>query len=180
MKSTKSLPTPSDFLIAGIDPGYDRMGIAITTGNLVKPELIFSDCVETNRAASFESRLITIGTAARDIFLKFKPGVLSIERLYFSKNVKTAIAVAGARGVILYEAAQLSIPVFEYNPAEVKIAVTGHGKSDKQQVERMVKRLITGKTEGLLDDEFDAIALCLTHAVMAKHQYAQKSHLQII
>lgn len=180
MKSTKSTPTPNNILIAGVDPGYDRMGLAITTGNVSKPELIYSACIESNRSSTFAERLLTIGTAAHELFLKFTPSVVAIEHLYFSKNVKTAIAVAGARGVILYEAARLNIPVFEYSPSEVKIAVTGHGKSDKKQIESMVKRLIFVKKTDLLDDEYDAIALCLTHEAMAKHLYSHTPHLHRI
>lgn len=171
MKSTKYIQTPNSTLIAGIDPGYGRMGIAVITGNQTTPELIYSTCIETDRSSSFENRLLTIGTAAHDFFLKYKPSVIATERLYFSKNAKTALAVAEARGVILYEAARLDIPLFEYSPAEIKIAVTGHGKSDKKQIETMVKRLIVVKKTELLDDEYDAIALCLTHKAMAKTIY---------
>ncbi len=178
MKSTKSTPTLNSFLIAGIDPGYDRMGMAAITGNTTSSELVYSTCIESDRSLSFAERLLTIGTAAHNFFLKFKPAMVAVEHLYFSKNVKTAIAVAGARGVILYEAARLHIPVFEYSPAEVKIAITGHGKSDKKQVEIMVKRLILVKKETLLDDEYDAIALCLTHKAMAKHVYTHASPLR--
>lgn len=163
MKSKKSTPTPRKRRVAGIDPGYDRLGIAVLEEGEKCPRVLYVDCVETNRLLPHPDRLLFVAEAVRLVFSTYRPSFLSIERLYFSKNVKTALLVAEARGVILHEAARAHIPVFECEPSHVKIAVTGHGGSDKKAVQKMVERLVAVSKKDLLDDEYDAIAIALTY-----------------
>lgn len=148
-------------VVLGIDPGFDRVGVAILKHN----EVLYSDCIETDRKLSHQKRLCHIGKTIRKIIKKWRPRDLAIENLFFNQNTTNALRVAEARGVILYEAEQAGLEIFEYGPQAVKIAVTGYGKADKIQVANMVKKLVNlpEKLSKRLDDEVDAIALGITH-----------------
>lgn len=148
--------------VLGIDPGYERLGVAVVEKN-GKERLIYSDCIVTPSKANFEKRLFIIGKEIKRVIKKYEPDALAIERGFFNTNQKTAMGVSEARGVVVYESASKKIPVFNYAPLQIKIAVTGYGKSDKKQVAEMIKRLIEVKKEIKYDDEFDAIAVCITH-----------------
>lgn len=161
MPSTQTPPN----IIVGIDPGYDRLGIAGISQEQ-KPSLLFADCITSDKKQTHYRRLQQIGEAVRETLHTWHPTAVAVEKLYFNKNVKTALLVAEARGVVLYEIARAGIMLYEYTPAEIKIAVTGHGTSDKEQVSFMVKKLIPVPPSIHFDDTFDAIALCLTqHAI---------------
>ncbi len=148
--------------IIAIDPGFERLGIAILEKNLhEKEKVIFSECFKTSSKDPFSKRLGEIGEHVRLLIKKYKPEALSIETLYFSTNQKTIITVAEARGVMLYEAARAGLPIYEYTPLQVKIAVTGYGKSDKKGVIDMVRKLVNVDKDKASDDEFDAIAIGL-------------------
>ena len=161
MKSKKSTPTRNNNIVLGIDPGFDRVGVAV----LDKDKLLFSECIETNRKLPHAERLLEIGENLKNVIKKWKPGDLAIESLFFNKNITNALRVSEARGVILYHAARDEIKIYEYSPQAIKIAVTGYGKADKKQVEMMVKRLINipESKARKLDDELDAIAVGITH-----------------
>ena len=148
--------------VLGIDPGYDRLGVAVMEKREGKETLLFSECVETNRRDPFETRLLHIGQALRKTISSWSPTLLAIETLYMSKNQKTALPVASARGVILFIAAEENLMVREYSPQAVKIATTGYGNSTKTQVIRMIPRLIPFTNTKARDDEFDAIAVAIT------------------
>lgn len=153
--------------ILGIDPGYDRLGVAIIEKEKGGKEiLLFSTCIETSRAQSFAERLLTIGDALSAILETWNPDVLAIEELYMGSNQKTAMRVAEARGTILYLAAKSGLLVRMFTPQEIKVATTGYGKSDKAQVTYMVARLVTLTPKKRLDDEYDAIAVALTAAAI--------------
>jgi crossover junction endodeoxyribonuclease RuvC len=146
-------------IVIAIDPGYDRLGVAIMSRDGQKETLIYSGCIETNKQDSLSDRLYTIGQAFDNLLIKYKPECLGIETLFFNKNIKTALGVAQARGVIMYLATNAQMKIIELGPQEIKIAVTGYGKSDKTAVIDMVKRLITTAPKKALDDEYDAIAI---------------------
>lgn len=149
--------------ILSIDPGYERVGTAVIEKNSGKKEkLIYSDCLRTKKNTDFNERLCAIGNRSKEILETYKPDVLAIERLYFNTNQKTALSVAETRGVIVYLAKQQGLTVYEYTPSQVKIAVSGYGKSTKAQIAKMVPKLIGVDRENLLDDEYDAIAIGLT------------------
>jgi crossover junction endodeoxyribonuclease RuvC len=150
--------------IIAIDPGYERLGIAVLEKlPQQKERLIYSDCFFTPKTLSHSARLALLGNEIKRVIVEFSPTVLAIETLFFSKNVSTALLVAEARGVVLFQGAHLGLKIAEYSPADVKIAVTGHGKSDKTQIIAMVPRLITLAKAIKYDDEYDAIAIGLTH-----------------
>lgn len=152
--------------VLGIDPGYDRVGLAVLEYEGQQEKLIYSTCVETERASDLVDRLKQIGNTVRDTITKHKVDTLAIETLFFNKNVKTAMTVAQARGIMLYVAHSLNCTIYEFSPQTIKIALTGHGNSDKKAVTNMVKQLIPKAPHQALDDEYDAIAVgitCLTH-----------------
>jgi len=155
--------------VLGIDPGYDRCGLAVAEKNANGKEiLLHSECITTNKEES-NKRLKKISTRIRSVFVEYKPDVVAIEKLFFSKNQKTALAVAEARGAILSVSAEMNLPVCEYSPQEIKLAVTGYGASSKKQVEDMVRRLVEIHKPVKYDDEFDAIATALTHIATKTH-----------
>ena len=156
--------------ILGIDPGYDRLGIAVIEKPLKGKEvLIYSDCFQTSAKDSIYIRLQSIGTEIARILKEFKPDILAIENLFITKNQKTAMRVAEARGIIIYEALKRDIPVHEYAPMEIKMAVTGDGASDKSRMIKMVGLLIKIPAKKTIDDEYDAIAIALTAAAHSKN-----------
>jgi crossover junction endodeoxyribonuclease RuvC len=150
--------------IISIDPGYERLGVAILERESKNKEvLVFSECFKTSAKLPHPQRLTLIGNRIKEIIKKYKPEALATEKLFFSGNQKTAMLVAEARGVILYTANSLGLNVFEYTPNDVKIAVTGYGRSEKKQMISMTRKLITINSITNSDDEFDAIAIGLTH-----------------
>ena len=148
--------------VLAVDPGYDRTGVAVLEKKDGKETLSFSTCIETDRKKSDNERLLQIGSELDDIIAHHKPDLLAIETLFLTKNQKTAMLVAAARGVVLYIASTHKLPVQEFSPLQVKVAITGYGKSEKKQVAYMVSRLISINKKVQRDDEYDAIAIALT------------------
>jgi crossover junction endodeoxyribonuclease RuvC len=150
--------------IISIDPGYERLGVAILEKNKgEKEKLIFSECFKTSAKIPHHERLSLIGNRIKEVIKKWKPEALATEKLFFSGNQKTAMLVAEARGVILFTGSSVGLQVFEYTPNDVKIAITGYGRSEKKQMINMVRKLIVCPANTNSDDEFDAIAIGLTH-----------------
>jgi crossover junction endodeoxyribonuclease RuvC len=149
--------------IISIDPGYERLGIAILEKEGGKEKLLFSECFKTSSKLPHNERLNLIGEKLKEIIKKYKPEILATEKLFFSGNQKTAMLVAEARGVILYTGSSLGLKIFEYTPNNIKIAMTGYGRSSKDQIIDMVKKLILVNKKTNSDDEFDAIAIGLCH-----------------
>lgn len=154
--------------IIGIDPGYDRLGLAVVERVGGHDTLIHSACIETDRTDPIPDRLAHIGRKVETILTTYRPAQLGIETLFFNKNQTTAIAVAQARGMVIYLARTRGIEVREFGPQEVKVAVTGYGKSDKAAVRAMLHRLVANVPAHALDDEYDAIAVGVT--ALAHHR----------
>jgi crossover junction endodeoxyribonuclease RuvC len=156
--------------VIGIDPGYGRLGIAILEkGNLSNKEtLLYSECIETNKDLEFTDRLQIISKKIGGIVDEFAPESLAIENLFFNTNQKTAMRVAEARGAIINLALSKNLKVYEFTPLQIKVAITGHGRSDKKQVTNMLKNLIEVKKDIKVDDEYDAIAIGLTYFASKK------------
>lgn len=151
--------------IIAIDPGYDRVGIAVLEKNSrgEKEVLLFSECFQTSNKLSLEDRLCLVGKEIEKVISEFSPTILAIETLFFSKNQKTALKVAEARGVIQYQAKRQGLEIREYSPQEIKIAITSVGNSSKEQIISMIPKLIVMREAKELDDEYDAIAVGITH-----------------
>ena len=154
--------------VLAIDPGYDRLGVAIIERTNQKEVLLYSECVMTEKSDSLAKRLLVIGDTVSKLIETHSPDTVAIETLFFNKNVKTAIGVAQARGIILYLAQKAGCTVYEFGPQEIKVAVTGYGKSDKSAVIDMVKRLVVNAPADAHDDEYDAIAVGIT--ALAHHR----------
>ena len=152
----------TSFRVLAIDPGYDRVGLAVVEKDGTKEKVIYSTCIETKRYQTFADRLLMVGDSIEKALVEFSPTAVAIETLFFNKNIKTAIGVAQARGVIMYLAKKAGCEIYEYGPQEIKVAITGYGKSDKTAVLAMVKRLVSNVPESALDDEYDAIAVGVT------------------
>lgn len=150
--------------ILGIDPGYERIGIAVLEKipGERKEKLLYSTCFKTTKTLPLPERLVLIGTEVESVIKKWKPEMLAIEKLYFENNQKTAMGVSEARGTIIYAAGKHGLKALEYTPLQIKNAVTGYGKATKDQVHTMVTKLIDLPKEIKQDDEIDAIAVGIT------------------
>ncbi|MGB4076220.1 MAG: crossover junction endodeoxyribonuclease RuvC, partial [Minisyncoccia bacterium] len=122
--------------ILAIDPGYDRMGIAVLEGNASHPTLVWSGCIQPPKGER-EERLGVLSEAIRKTIQEYNPERFVLETLYFGANKKTAIGVAEARGVALSLAGTFGVEVREYAPSTVKLAVTGNGRADKKAIAAM-------------------------------------------
>ncbi|KKW27567.1 crossover junction endodeoxyribonuclease RuvC [Candidatus Gottesmanbacteria bacterium RIFCSPHIGHO2_01_FULL_46_14] len=146
-------------VIFGVDPGTTRLGWGVIEKNSA---LAYGCIAPQSKAPAF--RLATIYKELQTLLKTYKPDVVAIEELYFAVNAKTVIPVAEARGVVLLSAAQENIPVISYTPLVVKQTITGSGRADKTQVQKMVKILLKLKEIPKPDDTADALAIAMTHA----------------
>ncbi|NCS98708.1 crossover junction endodeoxyribonuclease RuvC [Candidatus Parcubacteria bacterium] len=151
--------------VLAIDPGYERLGIAVLEkeDGTTKEKLVFSECFKTLASDPHPLRLAQIQKRIEEVLKEYKPDDLSIETLFFNKNVKTALMVAEARGVIIATCKNFGCEVFEYSPQQIKTSVTGDGGSDKNSIIKMIPLLIKLEKEVKIDDEFDAIAAGICH-----------------
>lgn len=158
--------------ILGIDPGFAITGFSIIDyiGNKFKLEK--SGAILTEAKVSFPLRLEKINKELSEIIESYNPDAMAMEELFFNNNAKTAINVAQARGVILVTARLHNLDIFEYTPLQVKQAVTGYGRADKIQVQRMVKMILNEEKLPKLDDITDSMAMAICHAHSCK--FAQK------
>lgn len=144
--------------ILAIDPGFDRLGLAIVEGDPSRPVVEMSRCVEPEKGAH-ETRLARVTEAVQEAIKAHAPDALAIETLFFSTNRKTAFRVAEARGAVLAVAGAALLPVIECSPQQVKLAVTGDGRATKASLARMLPRLVALPARKRRDDELDAIAV---------------------
>lgn len=154
--------------ILGIDPGFAITGYSIIDYQGNKFKLIDSGAVTTKAGVSFPLRLTKIYDVLSMIIDEYKPDAISVEELFFNNNVKTAINVAQARGVVLVVGCQKQIPTYEYTPLQIKQAVAGYGRADKIQVQKMVKAILNVEKLPKLDDTTDSMAAAICHAHSAR------------
>ena len=159
----------------GIDPGTTGMGYALLNLSTDPPGLIAHGLVLTPKHGSAAEKLLAIAVALDDLIATHIPDYLAVERLYFNKNAKTAMAVAEARGVALVCGARAGLVIAEYTPQEVKQSVTGSGGADKRAVQRMLVHLLELADPITQDNVADAIAIALTHAQRVKFSAAVAS-----
>lgn len=149
--------------VIGIDPGIERTGVGVVENSDGKSKLIFSELIKTDAKLKTAERLGIIFETLGRITDLYSPDYASIEKLFFAKNVKTAMVVSEARGVILLTLQLRNIPIFEYTPLQVKQALTGYGSGTKDQVHSLVKIILNLKELSKQDDVSDGIALAITH-----------------
>jgi crossover junction endodeoxyribonuclease RuvC len=157
-------------LTLGIDPGTSLTGFGVIEESNNKLKLIDCGCINTTKIKSKEKKLLIIFQQLEKLLEKFSPKYVAVEKLFFSKNVKTALAVGEARGISLLLAAKNRIELAEYTPSEVKLAITGYGKATKNQIQYMVKNILGLKDVPKPDDVADALAIAICHL----HSYRLK------
>ena len=150
--------------ILGIDPGFATIGFGLITADRGQVHIVIYGAITTPAGLPLSKRLYQISTDMEDLIGQLKPDVISIEELFFNTNITTGIAVAHGRGVILCAAEKCGVPLYEYTPSQVKLAVTGYGKAEKRQVMDMTRRLLHLKAVPRPDDAADALGLALCHA----------------
>lgn len=149
--------------VLGIDPGFGRMGWAVLEGNRQKQVLIDSGCVETSVKETLEQRLYAVFVEVKTLACDFRPDCAALEELFFFKNQKTVMQVGQSRGAIIAAAMESSLPIFHYTPLQVKQSISGYGRAEKSQVQKMVKSILKLPTILKPDDAADAAAVALTH-----------------
>lgn len=150
--------------ILGIDPGLATVGFSIVDSEKNKMKLVTCGVISTEAHTSLSSRLDRIYDDMLELIKTFDPDVMSVEELFFNTNITTGISVAHARGVILLAAYKSGVRVFEYTPLQVKQAVVGYGRAEKNQVIDMVRRILNLPAAPKPDDAADAVALAICHA----------------
>jgi len=155
--------------VLGIDPGVASVGWAVVRGKNDSVSFQQAGCIKTSKLDLFGKRLELIYQAINAIIKKYHPDVIAIEQLFFYKNVKTAIAVSQARGVILLAAEQAGLPITEFTPLEVKQAVCGYGRAEKQQIQKMIKVLLQLEKIPQPDDAADALAIAVCSLITKEY-----------
>ena len=148
--------------ILGIDPGFGRMGFGIIEKNGSDWQAVAYGCLETSAKTSFVDRLAELHEEMIRLIKIYKPTRVAVEKLFFFKNVKTATDVGQARGVILLSAVECNLPVDEFTPLQIKQAITGFGRAEKDQIQKMVAMILGLKCKIKSDDAADALAIALT------------------
>jgi crossover junction endodeoxyribonuclease RuvC len=154
--------------ILGIDPGTGILGFGVIDVNGTKITMVDAGVITTPAHTPHDERLEDIYNGLTEIVKSTKPDAYSVEKLFFTKNVTTAMTVAEARGVALLVARQHKIPIAEYTPPQIKQTLTGYGKADKKQVQEMVRLQLGLKEVPKPDDCADALAAAITHAFMTR------------
>lgn len=151
-------------IIVGFDPGLATLGYGVIRSEKGKNEMLDYGVILTPKDKNLAERLVLIEQGLKQIIEKFKPDEIAVEELFFAKNVTTGINVAHARGIILLTAIKECGRIFEYTPLQIKQALTGYGRADKNQIQQMVKTFLKLKSVPKPDDAADALAVALTHA----------------
>lgn len=155
--------------ILGIDPGTGILGFGVIDVSRSKVQMVDAGVIRTPVKEDDAVRLVTIYEELSDIIASSKPTVMSVEKLFFARNVTTAMTVAQARGVVLLCGMQAGMTIFEYTPMQIKQAITGYGKADKKQMQEMVRIHLNLTEVPKPDDCADALAAALTHAQSARY-----------
>ena len=155
--------------ILGIDPGSGIIGFGLVEKKS-NPRMLDAGVIRTTIGDEDASRLLELHISMREIIAELKPDVASVEKLFFAQNVTTAMKVSQARGVILLSLAEAGIPIFEYTPLQIKMAMTGYGRATKAQIQEMVRVQLGLKNKPKPDDCADALAAALTHVATLRVQ----------
>ena len=147
--------------VLGIDPGIAATGWGVVDGVKTQPSLVDYGVIKTQAGLPHRQRLVSIHQEVLRLLDKYKPDKVAVEQLFFYKNVKTALAVGEARGVLMLAIAQSGLPVDELTPLQVKQSITSYGRADKQQIQKMVKLILGLKSVPKPDDAADALAIAL-------------------
>ena len=152
--------------IIGIDPGTGILGFGVIEFHAGKMKLVTAGVIKTPAHTPLDERLEEIFDGLTEIIVETKPDVMSIEKLFFARNVTTAMSVSHARGVAMLTGRKAKLPIFEYTPMQIKQSLTGYGKADKKQMQEMVRMQLGLKEIPKPDDAADALATAMTHSMM--------------
>jgi crossover junction endodeoxyribonuclease RuvC len=155
-------------IVLGIDPGTAITGYGLVREERDQALALAYGAITTPRDLPLPDRLKLLHRDLVAVIEQYRPDQAAVEQLFFNKNVRTALAVGHARGVILLTLAQANIPLYEYTPLEVKLAVTGNGRADKRQVQQMITLLLRLSKAPQPDDVADALAIALCHMHSAR------------
>lgn len=150
--------------IFGIDPGSERTGYGCVETEGSRHRIVTSGAIRTSPSASFPEKLLKIHTGLASLLSECRPDCVAIENLFTSVNARSALKLGHARGVAMLAAVEAGLPVFEYTPTEVKRAVVGYGRAEKQQVQQMVKLILGLATLPTPFDASDALAIAICHS----------------
>ena len=164
--------------ILGIDPGYAIVGFGLIEADRGKVNMVTYGAITTQAGLPLSRRLYQIASDTEELLMKLKPDAIAIEELFFNTNITTGIAVAHGRGVILSVAEKCGVPLFEYTPSQVKLAVAGYGKAGKHQVMDMTRRLLNLKSLPHPDDAADGLAIALCHARSVTSRLPQTGNIK--
>ena len=161
-------------IIIGIDPGTATTGYGVIKLKEKKGgyQCLDYGCITTSPQSSDGQRLKIINQELNKLIKKYQPEILAVENVYFFKNLKTALPVSQAKGVILLTAAKKKVPTFEFTPLQVKMAISGYGKADKKQVQKMAKTILNLEETPKPDDAADALAIALCYCFTNKNMTA--------
>lgn len=154
--------------VIGIDPGTGILGFGVVDFKGGKARMITAGVITTPAHTPLDERLEEIFDGLTDIIAETKPDVMSIEKLFFSQNVTTAMSVSHARGVAMLTGRKARLPIAEYTPQQIKQTLTGYGKADKKQMQEMVRMHLGLKDVPKPDDCADALAAAITHSMMSR------------
>lgn len=154
--------------IIGIDPGTGILGFGVVDTGVGISKFVTAGVIRTPAHTPLDVRLEEIFDGLTEIITETKPDVMSIEKLFFSRNVTTAMSVSHARGVAMLCGRKARLPIAEYTPMQIKQSLTGYGKADKKQVQEMVRLQLKLKEVPKPDDAADALAAAITHQMMSR------------
>lgn len=156
------MPHKKNQRVLGVDPGYERLGLAIVEKQSGKDTLLFSTCLTSDKKTNFQIRLKDLGEKFESIIQTWQPKTLALEKVFWGNNQKTASRVSEVRGMLIYLAAKHNLKILEYTPMEIKLTIAGYGKASKNQIIKMTEILAGMKDPKTHDDEYDAIATGFT------------------
>ena len=160
-------------VVLGIDPGYAIVGYGAVEKTGANLRVIDYGVIETRAHTPFPERLERLYEGTKALLLAYQPAQVALEELFFARNVSTALQVGAGRGMSLLAAQQQGLPLYEYTPMQIKLAVTGNGHADKTQVQRMVRIILNLKEPPRPDDAADALAVAICHANTIGHAAEQ-------
>ncbi|MCX8122627.1 MAG: crossover junction endodeoxyribonuclease RuvC [Spirochaetes bacterium] len=160
--------------LLGIDPGYGRCGWAV-----IDDTFSYIDCGVIETKSNDENRLLRVYNLLSDVIIQYTPVSCGIEKLFFNKNISTAIPVSQVIGVIKLLLIQQSIPYVEYTPLQVKQSITGYGRASKEQLANMIKKILKPSSHINHDDAFDALAIALCHC-LALPRYSSRNNTLLV
>lgn len=155
--------------IIGIDPGTVCCGYGIVESGSSRPgaqlQYVTAGDIQLKKKDPLPDRLKILHDSLDAIISEYRPSTLCLEKIFYHRSIRSAFALGSTRGVVLLLAAEYGLPVFEYNPTELKMALTGYGRAEKRQVQEMVKRILnlTASNPSMSEDSTDALALCICH-----------------